>query len=232
MDDYHLEHLLWRLFLESRNMYKLNLKKIYKILKAKERVNADGMIVEFEKPRFVKNFYKSSIEFSINENNEDDILKMAKWKAVKEAFFKKNKNVIKYWETPLRKKSFLKIFDKILHKCGIKLVHKPINYIDDYKYNTNILLNYREVNRMVSIIIDFDKSNLPLEMDFDTKFSEFLDSAAKKTTYFRDLDQDDIIIYDKVIKSEETTEVIYDEPENGNFGGFGMDTNKNGDINN
>jgi hypothetical protein len=61
LDDYHLEHLLWRLFLESRNMQSLNLKQIYKILKAKERVNADGMIVEFEKPRFVKNFYKSSI---------------------------------------------------------------------------------------------------------------------------------------------------------------------------
>lgn len=57
LDDYHLEHLLWRLFLESRNMNSLNLKQIYKILKVKERVNADGMIVEFEKPRFVKNFY-------------------------------------------------------------------------------------------------------------------------------------------------------------------------------
>jgi hypothetical protein len=60
-----------------------------------------------------------------------------------------------------------------------------------------MLLSHREVNRMTSVIIDFDEQNLPLEMDFDTKFSEFLDSAAKKTTYFRDLDQDDIIIYDK-----------------------------------
>ena len=179
-------------------MKELNLKLIYKILKTKERVNADGMIVEFEKPRFVQNFYKSSIEFSINENDDDDIVKMEQWRQEKEDFFEKNKNIIKYWETPLRKISFLKIFDKILHKCGIKLVHKPIDYIHDYKYNTNMLMSYRSVNRMFSIIINFDPENLPLDMDFDTKFSEFLDSLAKKTTYFRDLDQDDIIIYDKV----------------------------------
>jgi hypothetical protein len=79
LDDYHLEHLLWRLFLESRNMHSLNLRHIYKILKVKERVNADGMIVEFEKPRFIKNFYKSSIEFSINVNDENDLVMMENW---------------------------------------------------------------------------------------------------------------------------------------------------------
>jgi hypothetical protein len=76
-------------------------------------------------------------------SDESNILKREKWKQEKLDFFEKNKNVIKYWETPLRKISFLKIFDKILHKCGIKLVLKPIDYVNDYKYNTNILLPYR-----------------------------------------------------------------------------------------
>lgn len=102
----------------------------------------------------------------------------------------------------------MKIFDKILHKCGIRLVYKPIDYVHDYKYNTNILLSYRQVNKMISIIIKFDPENLPLEMDFDTKFSEFLDSVAKKTTYFRDLDQDDIIIYNKELLNEDKSPIM------------------------
>lgn len=147
-------------------------------------------------------------------SDEENVVKMERWNQNKIAFFEENRNVIKYWETPLRKISFLKIFDKILYKCGIKLVHKPIDYITDYKYNTNILLSYRKVNKMVSIIIKFDKDNLPLEIDFDMKFSEFLDSIAKKTTYFRDLDQDDIIIYDKVLKTETELVPVLQNPEN------------------
>lgn len=68
-------------------MKSLNLRQIYKILKAKERINADGMVVEFEKPRFVKNFYKSSIEFSLDEKNDDDLVKLEQFKLEKMAFF-------------------------------------------------------------------------------------------------------------------------------------------------
>lgn len=66
LDDYHLEHLLWRLFLDSRNYDNLNLKKIYKILNSKERVNAQGYIVEFERPRYLESFYQSGYLYSLD----------------------------------------------------------------------------------------------------------------------------------------------------------------------
>lgn len=48
LQNHELEHILWRLFLESRNSQKLNLKNLFRVLKKKEKKNAQGMIVEFK----------------------------------------------------------------------------------------------------------------------------------------------------------------------------------------
>lgn len=76
MDDYHLEHLLWRLFLDSRNHESLNLKKIYKILALKERVNAEGFIVEFERPRYLESFHQSVVSYSLDTNRPEDQVRL------------------------------------------------------------------------------------------------------------------------------------------------------------
>jgi hypothetical protein len=56
LPNYELEHILWRLFLESRNIKRLNLKNLYKILRKKEKKNARGIVVEFKigRPRLTR----------------------------------------------------------------------------------------------------------------------------------------------------------------------------------
>ena len=48
LQNHELEHILWRLFLDSRNAQKLNLKNLFRVLKKKEKKNAQGMVVEFK----------------------------------------------------------------------------------------------------------------------------------------------------------------------------------------
>ena len=187
--------MLWRLFLESRNLYQLNLRGVYKILKKKERVNTEGMVAEFEKPRFFKNFYCSSVDFSIDTLKDGSDFQIEQWQKEKNEYFEQKKELIKFWETPLRNESLLKIMDKILKRLGIILVLKPIEYGKNYKYNTNLMISSRKVMRMISIEIIFGYKSLPLCADFETKFTEEIVSIAKATQYFKEIIVEDIVIY-------------------------------------
>lgn len=51
-----MEHILWRLFLESRNVDMLNLKRLYEILRKEPMINAQGLVIEFEICKIGPNF--------------------------------------------------------------------------------------------------------------------------------------------------------------------------------
>ena len=136
-----------------------------------------------------------------------------------------NKHLVKYWETPLRKISFLTIFDSVLNKSGIKLVLQPIDYIHDFMYNTNLLLPLRQINNMMCLVLNFESSKMPNELEFDTKFCEFLDRVAKKSLNFCDMVLDDIIIYYKELVTQDP--IVLHLPS---FGDINFDLNPTGNI--
>lgn len=181
--------------MESRNLYSLNLRDIYKILNKEERVNADGRIVEFEKPQFLKNFWQSSISNALNTFVDGTNLTFEQWLQEKEEYFEKNSDSIKFWETPLRNTSFLKIFDKILKRMGILMRLKSLFDTSDV-YNTNLMVPHRKVVKMISIKFHFDPEYYPLyNEEFETKLCEYIVSICKKTKYLREIIQDDIVVY-------------------------------------
>ena len=66
LTDTELEHIFWKFFLDSRNLYGFELRKIWKLLEKNERVNEEGRVIEFDKPKFEKDLYEASADHCLN----------------------------------------------------------------------------------------------------------------------------------------------------------------------
>ena len=73
LTDSELEHIFWKFFLDSRNLYGLELRKIWKLLEKNERVNEEGRVIEFNKPRFENDLYASSVHHSFNLSDPNQV---------------------------------------------------------------------------------------------------------------------------------------------------------------
>lgn len=136
------------------------------------------------------------VDYSIDTTNDVDFGRLQKMVEVKRQFFEEKKQFIKYWETPLQPFSLIKMIDEIMKQNGIELVFQDIY---DYKkskrhYNTNLANALR--GKDLLYCMNLRMANKDYGEDFDTDFVETIAQISTKTARFRNLTQNEILLYD------------------------------------
>jgi len=166
----------------------------------KERINPEGKVVEFEKPKYFRNLYQASIEYTLDLSTTKDKEFFDLVREFKITKFEKESYMIKLWETPLQKASLVYLLELITSKLSIELVLTDNEEIakretGSLNYNANLCMPLRKVSRMLSIVFHFGEADRPVNEFFETKFTESLLVVTKNMEYFGSIAFDDVIIY-------------------------------------
>ena len=100
LGNWELEHLLWRLFLVTRNSEKLPFKDIFSILNTKQLIKSGGGIADIEQINMDGPILSSARAFSKAYGIESENSQLEKLLNNKIEFYKKFSDKIVLWDTP------------------------------------------------------------------------------------------------------------------------------------
>jgi hypothetical protein len=196
LNHYDYEHIMWRLFLESRNIDRLNLKFLYKILKKKEKVNSKGIVEEFTIANLTKEIIRNMVDYSIELTHDVELDRLNRHRNERDEYFAIYEKSIKYWETPLQPNSLLKMLSEMLKSQGIELIFHDIHSYKYSKrcYNAVTSNSMRGKEMIYGMTLRMKQSNYNEEFENDFVDSIIKVSATSKT--FRGLNLSNVLLFD------------------------------------
>lgn len=136
------------------------------------------------------------IDYSIDLTNDVDKDRLDRMVASKIDYFERNKESVKFWETPLQPNSLLKMVDEILKKNNLEMVFEDINSTKQSKntYNCNLSTSFGDKDKIYGMTIRI--KNVKNSDEFKSNFVDNIFMIAPSSKRFKNITVRDILLYD------------------------------------